>query len=275
MSRHRRIALPAAGGPTRVDWREGRRRRAAIAAARHRVRLLLGRARRVPGSPRRSSASPLVVCVFTVRDFRVGVLVMIFIMPIVVELHLPARDVRHDGPEPAEPAAGRHPRVVHAGARCPTAPCGASCRCWILPVYILPLILAGAERHGQRGRRSRRSSACPSRSTSTTRSATCATCVLKPLIIVMYALLVGAAVRAQPRAGEVPHADDHLDVDHGALVIVFFLNSGVCISAARERRTRASSSRRWACTPTTWAASTRPRSASLLFTWDRTASTRC
>jgi hypothetical protein len=128
-----------------------------------------------------------IVTVFTVRDFRVGVLVMIFIMPISSSYIFPRSMFGVTGMNPLN--------VLLMGTLASymllALPDGSIRRfmpLWILPAYVLPMVLAGLNGMGNVG-------SIPqifrlSESIDFYNEVTyLRDLVLKPLIIVMYALL--------------------------------------------------------------------------------------
>jgi O-antigen ligase len=166
-----------------------------------------------------------IVTVFTVRDFRVGVLVMIFIMPISASYIFPRAMFGVTGMNPLN--------VLLLGTLASymllALPDGSMRRFmpfWILPVYIVPIILAGLNGMGH-------VTSIPqvfhlSDAIDFYNEVTyLRDVVMKPLIIVMYALLVGAAYARsrEPEKFLTPMIISMWIM--GALVIAFFLNSPV------------------------------------------------
>ncbi|HUQ27196.1 MAG TPA: O-antigen ligase family protein [Usitatibacter sp.] len=166
-----------------------------------------------------------IVCVFTVRDFRVGVLVMIFIMPISASYIFPRSMFGVTGMNPLN--------VLMVGTLLSymllAMPDGSMRRFmpfWILPVYLAPIVIAGLNGMGN-------ISSIPqifrlSESIDFYNAPTyLRDVVMKPFIIVMYALLVGAAyARSREPAKFLTPMIISMWI-MGALVITFFLNSPV------------------------------------------------
>jgi len=166
-----------------------------------------------------------IVCVFTVRDFRVGVLVMIFIMPISSSYIFPRSMFGVTGMNPLNVLLVGT-LAAYTLAALPDGTMRRFMPFWILPVYILPLILAGLNGMGN-------VAAIPqvfrlSESIDFYNEVTyLRDVVLKPLIIVMYALLVSAAyARSREPAKFLTPMIISMWI-MGALVILFFLNSPV------------------------------------------------
>jgi O-antigen ligase len=166
-----------------------------------------------------------IVCVFTVRDFRVGVLVMIFIMPISASYIFPRSMFGITGLNPLN--------VLMVGTFCAyilaALPDGSMRRFmpwWLLPVFILPLLAAGINGMGNVASIPpifRLSESIDFYNEVTYLRDT----VVKPLIMVGYALLVGAAfARSREPEKFLKPAIISMWI-MGALVITFFINSPV------------------------------------------------
>lgn len=166
-----------------------------------------------------------IVCVFTVRDFRVGVLVMIFIMPISASYIFPRAMFGVTGMNPLN--------VLMVGtlasytlAAMPDGSMRRFMPFWILPVYLAPIVIAGLNGMGnisQIPQIFRLSESIDFYNAPTYLRDE----VMKPFIIVMYALLVGGAYARsrQPEKFLTPMIISMWIM--GALVIAFFLNSPV------------------------------------------------
>lgn len=166
-----------------------------------------------------------VVCVFTVRDFRVGVLVMILIMPISASYIFPRAMFGITGLNPLNVLM-----VGTFGAYLLAAMPDGSVRrfmpWWLLPVYIVPLILAGVNGMSHVDQ-------IPPVFFLTEQVdfknwfGYLRDEVVKPLILVMFALMVSAAyARSRDPAKFLTPAMVSMWI-MGALVIIFFLNSGL------------------------------------------------
>ena len=208
-----------------------------------------------------------IVCVFTVRDFRVGVLVMIFIMPISASYIFPRAMFGVTGMNPLNVLmVGTFAAYVLAAL-----PDGSMRRFmpfWILPVYLLPIVLAGVNGMGhvtQIPQIFRLSESIDFYNDLTYLRDE----VMKPFIIVMYALLVGAAyARSREPAKFLTPMIISMWI-MGALVITFFFNSPVKFGQL------ASEYARFFFSPLGMHANDLGRLyatafAILLFTWDRT-----
>ena len=167
----------------------------------------------------------LVVTVFTVRDFRVGVLVMIFIMPVSSSYIFPRSMFGVTGLNPLNLLLiGTFASYLLAAM--PDGSIRRFIPLWILPVYILPIILAGLNGMGN-------VDLVPaffflSESVDFKNwIGYLRDDVMKPLIVVMYALLVGAAY-SRSRAPEKFLTAAIVSMWIMALLaIMFFLNSGL------------------------------------------------
>ena len=166
-----------------------------------------------------------VVSVFTVRDFRVGVLVMILIMPVSSSYIFPRSMFGVTGLNPLNLLLiGTFASYLLA-----SMPDGSVKRfmpLWILPIYILPIVLAGLNGMGN-------IKLIPSVFFLTEtidfhdNIGYLRDNVLKPLIIVMYALMVGAAYsRSRDPQNFLKPAIASIWI-MALLAISFFLNSGL------------------------------------------------
>jgi len=166
-----------------------------------------------------------VVSVFTVRDFRVGVLVMILIMPVSASYIFPRSMFGVTGLNPLNLLMiGTF--VAYLLASMPDGSVKRFLPLWILPLYILPIILAGLNGTGN-------INLIPQVFFVTEtidfheNIGYLRDNVLKPLIIVMYALMVGAAC-SRSRDPEKFLTPAILSIwIMAALAISFFLNSGL------------------------------------------------
>jgi O-antigen ligase len=167
----------------------------------------------------------VVVSVFTVRDFRVGVLVMILIMPVSASYLFPRAMFGVTGLNPMNLLmVGTFAAYILAAM--PDGSIRRFIPLWILPVYIIPIVLAGL--NGM--------SNVPlvPQVFFLTESVDFRNWVgylrddvLKPLIIVMYALMVGAAY-SRSREPEKFLTPAIISIWIMAfMAIAFFLNSGL------------------------------------------------
>lgn len=166
-----------------------------------------------------------IVCVFTVRDFRVGVLVMIFIMPISASYIFPRAMFGITGMNPLNVLL----IGTFASYMLAALPDGSMRRFmpfWIVPVYLVPIVLAGINGMGhvpQIPQLFRLSESIDFYNELTYLR----DLVLKPFIIVMFALLVGGAyARSREPARFLTPMIISMWI-MGALVIAFFINSPV------------------------------------------------
>lgn len=166
-----------------------------------------------------------VVTVFTVRDFRVGVLVMIFIMPVSASYIFPRAMFGVTGANPLNVLlVGTF--LSYTLAALPDGTMRRFMPFWILPAFIVPIVLAGLNGMFH-------VTAIPqifrlSESIDFYNEITYLRDeVFKPLIIVAYSLLVGAAyARSRAPAKFLTPMIISMWI-MGALVIAFFLNAPV------------------------------------------------
>ena len=83
-----------------------------------------------------------IVCVFTVRDFRVGVLVMVFIMPISASYIFPRAMFGVTGMNPLN-VLMVGTMLSYTLAALPDGSMRRFMPFWILPVYLVPIMIAG------------------------------------------------------------------------------------------------------------------------------------
>ena len=167
----------------------------------------------------------LVVCVFTVRDFRVGVLVMIFIMPISSSYIFPRAMFGVTGANPLNLLmVGTF--VSYLLLSMPDGSIRRFMPLWIIPCYLLPLVLAALNGMGNVG-------LIPgdfyqTNSIDFTNAfGYIRDDLVKPLITVMYALMVGAAYsRSRDPAKFLTPALISMWI-MSLLAIGFFINSGL------------------------------------------------
>ena len=167
----------------------------------------------------------VVVSVFTVRDFRVGVLVMILIMPVSASYLFPRAMFGVTGLNPMNLLmVGTFAAYILLAM--PDGSIRRFIPLWILPVYILPLVLAGLNGMGNVG--------LIPQVFFLTESIDFRNWigylrddVLKPLIMVMYALMVGAAY-SRSREPDKFLTPAIISIWIMAfMAIAFFLNSGL------------------------------------------------
>jgi len=167
----------------------------------------------------------LVVTVFTVRDFRVGVLVMIFIMPVSSSYIFPRSMFGITGLNPLNLLLiGTFTSYLLLAM--PDGSIRRFMPLWIVPVYILPIVLAGLNGMGN-------VDLIPSVFFMTESIdfknwvGYLRDDVLKPLIVIMYALLVGAAYSRSREPEKFLTASIVSMWIMALLAIMFFLNSGL------------------------------------------------
>ena len=167
----------------------------------------------------------VVVSVFTVRDFRVGVLVMILIMPVSASYLFPRAMFGVTGLNPMNLLmVGTFAAYILAAM--PDGSIRRFVPLWILPVYILPIVLAGLNGMGNVG--------LIPQVFFLTESIDFKNWigylrddVVKPLIMVMYSLMVGAAY-SRSREPEKFLTPAIISIWIMAfMAIAFFLNSGL------------------------------------------------
>ena len=198
----------------------------------------------------------LLACVFILIDFRVGVVLLIVLMPISASQVFPHAMFGITGLNPLNLLL-----LVTLGSYLLRAFADGSVAQFVprplLWLYIVPIVIAGALG-------SRHVGEIPPHffmfdlvqydgAGSYIRDM-----VVKPLFMVVFALLVGAAVSdaRDPERFLVPILVSIWVT--APMVLVFVAHSGVGLDELASSRSRASSSRRSECTQTSWAGSTRP-----------------
>ncbi len=166
-----------------------------------------------------------IVCVFTVRDFRVGVLVMVFIMPISASYIFPRAMFGVTGMNPLN-VLMVGTMLSYTLAALPDGSMRRFMPFWILPVYLAPIVIAGLNGMGN-------VTAIPqvfrlSESIDFYNEVTyLRDLVLKPFILVGFSLLVAAAYTRSRNPDKLITPMIISMWIMGALVIAFFLNSPV------------------------------------------------
>ncbi len=213
-------AMPASFSLPGIDWRK-----AGAIAGLLLLGLFAGAFVALTGWSAALTCIAAVVCVFTVRDFRVGVLVMIFIMPISASYVFPRAMFGVTGANPLN--------VLMVGTFLSymllALPDGSMRRFvpwWLVGVFVVPLVLAGVNGMGNVStipQIFRLSEAVDFYNAPTYLRDV----VFKPLIIVGYSLLVGAAYSRSRNPDKLLTPALISMWIMAALAIIYFLNSGL------------------------------------------------